>query len=80
MHLPPSEPVLDLRDLYSKIKFAWTTLRAPFLYFLIKSIVVTGGQPLFTSASATSSGARPSPATQCTPIRFTFSLFRVDFF
>ena len=27
-----------------------------------------GAQPLFTKANATRRGARPSPATQCTPI------------
>ena len=45
------------------------TLRAPLRFLRIKSIAITGGQPLFTRARATSSGARPSPATQCTPIR-----------
>lgn len=43
--------------------------RAPGLFFLIKSIALEGVHPLFTKAIATKKGARPSPATQCTPIR-----------
>lgn len=44
------------------------TLRAPFRCLRIMSIAFSGGQPLFTKAKATSKGALPSPATQCTPI------------
>ena len=45
------------------------TLSAPLRFLRIKSIAITGGQPLFTNARATNNGALPSPATQCTPIR-----------
>ena len=43
-------------------------LKAPGLFFLISSIAFEGEQPLLTSAIATKKGARPKPATQCTPI------------
>jgi hypothetical protein len=45
------------------------TLSAPLRFLRIKSIAITGEQPLFTKARATNNGALPSPATQCTPIR-----------
>lgn len=54
--------------LNSRIYFACVRFSTPCLFFLMSSIAFGGVQPLFTRAKATKKGARPRPATQCTPI------------
>ena len=44
-------------------------LRAPGLFYRIRSMASILGQPLWMRARATRRGALPNPATQCTPIR-----------
>ena len=56
-------------SLYSIRKFAYIMLREPGRLLRINSMAFIRSQPRWTRARATSSGARPSPATQCAPIR-----------
>jgi hypothetical protein len=50
------------------MKFACVKLNTPGLFFLISSIALGAEQPLLIKANATSNGALPNPAKQCTPI------------
>jgi len=71
-HLP-----LLLRLLYDSRNFNWRLLMAPRRLSLMKATLSNGAMPLSIKAIATSTGARPSPATQCVAMHeasFTSSL------